>query len=128
MIQSLLSSEAISAVKFFGDSFLADNGYEAKTVAKTDIGNAKFFAAERILVPGKEAETFKLTLPLVRWVILKRIIPAVFPSYLQDKVLFCFPNILDILVVLKLSFYAFDKDIMKFAPIRLYKLKWLKYM
>jgi hypothetical protein len=58
---------------FFRNYFLADSEREIKVTA--DIDSAEYLAAEGVLVPGNEPGTFKHSSPLVRWLIIQRIIP-----------------------------------------------------
>jgi len=105
---------------FFRNYFLVDFGHEIKVTA--DINSAEYLAAEGVLVPGEEPGTFKLSSPLVRWLILQRVIPIVFPFHPRKDIPY-FKNSydLDIFRVLKYAVQSFDKDIISHACTRSYK-------
>jgi len=77
----------------------------------------------KVLVPGEETGAFKLSSPLVRWLILQRVIPIVFPSCPRNDIpFFKDSKVLDTLITLRLATKSFDKDIISLARIRSYKI------
>ncbi|PKY41195.1 hypothetical protein RhiirA4_441148 [Rhizophagus irregularis] len=79
MINSLLDDSAMTAVRFFRDYFLLEDvEYEVKIV---DTDSANFLAAEGVLIPVTERaeRVFRLSSPMVRNIVLQRVIPKVFP-------------------------------------------------
>ncbi|RGB29297.1 hypothetical protein C1646_672570 [Rhizophagus diaphanus] len=120
LVNSLNSPEARVALNFFRNNFLVDFGYEVKVT--TEINSAEYLASEGVLVPGEEAGAFKLSSPLVRWLILQRVIPNVFPSRPREEIPF-FKNSqdLDTLIALKFAVITFDKDIISLACFRSFK-------
>ncbi len=134
MKDALLKESARRAVKFFRTYFLANSDpivvtntdVITNTDAVTNTDLAQFLTAEGALLPDKEAGSFKISSPLVRWLILQRVIPMVFPS--SPKVDIPFRSIphtlatLDTLEVLKQSLCVFDKETMSWAPIRSFKV------
>ncbi|GBB94255.1 hypothetical protein RclHR1_02320010 [Rhizophagus clarus] len=120
LVQSLQSSKAKTALKFFREYFLPDADYEEKIVI--DITSAEFLTAEGVLVPGRRAGSFKLSSSLVRWLILQRVIPKAFPSCPHNEVPFYNSGDLNILSTLEYAVSSFDRDIIKLASIRSFKI------
>ncbi|RGB29791.1 hypothetical protein C1646_310438 [Rhizophagus diaphanus] len=121
LVKSLQSPKVKNVLDFFRNHFLVDFGHEINVDA--DINSAEYLASEGVLVPGKEAGSFKLSSPLVRWLILQRVIPIVFPSCPKEEIpLFRDSNDLDTLITLKLAIRSFDKDIIRLARLRSYKI------
>ncbi|CAG8521960.1 3793_t:CDS:2 [Ambispora gerdemannii] len=106
---------AIEYNNFFRANFLADIDFEPKKVVR-DIELAEFLAAEGVLFSGNETETFMISSPLVRWLILQRAISNVYsfcpqvenPFHLSSRTL-------DILGILKQVVRMFDKKIINLA-------------
>ncbi|CAB5381202.1 unnamed protein product [Rhizophagus irregularis] len=120
LVNSLKSPEAKDALNFFRNNFLVDVGYEVKVT--TDIDSAEYLASEGVLVPGEEAGAFKLSSPLVRWLILQRVIPNVFPSRPREEIpFFKDSQDLDTLIALKYAVKTFDKSIISLARFRSFK-------
>jgi hypothetical protein len=80
---------------------------------RTQMDLASFLAAEGVLTPGEYTGTFKISSPLVRWLILQRIIPRVFPTSPQTEVPYHSSRTLDILEALKQIVVIFDKEIIR---------------
>ncbi|CAB4480064.1 unnamed protein product [Rhizophagus irregularis] len=57
------------------ERILTDFGHKVKST------DAEYLADEGVLVRGEVVGSFKLSSPLVRWLILQHVIPAVFPSF-----------------------------------------------
>jgi len=119
MKESLLKVDTNTrhAVKLLRSDFLTniDPVYVTENNRNLDL----FLMAEGVLIPGEEAGTFKISLPLVRWLVLQQIIPQVFPSYPKIDVPYhSSPCMLDILRILKQTICIFDKEIMSLASIR----------
>ncbi|CAG8734422.1 46043_t:CDS:2, partial [Gigaspora margarita] len=70
-----------------------------------------FLTAEGVLVPGGDAGTFKISSPLVHWLVLQRIIPHMFPTSPKVEVPY-HPSTgnLDILEALKQIVSIFDQE------------------
>ncbi|RIA82228.1 hypothetical protein C1645_879297 [Glomus cerebriforme] len=121
LVNSLKSPEAKVALDFFRNYFLVDFGQEVKVT--TEIDSAEYLASEGVLVPCGEAGVFKLSSPLVRWLILQRVIPVIFPSCPRIDIPF-FKNSteLDTLLTLIPATKSFDKEIISFASVRSYKI------
>ncbi|CAG8610548.1 16725_t:CDS:2 [Funneliformis mosseae] len=121
LVNSLKGPENKDALNFFRNNFLVDFGHEVKVTI--DINSAESLASEGVLVPAEEAGAFKLSSPLIRWLILQRVIPIVFPSCPRNDVpFFKDSKVLDTLVTLKLATKSLDKDIISLARIRSYKI------
>ena len=80
---------------------------------RTQMDLALFLTAEGVLTPGEDAGTFKISSPLVRWLILQRIIPRVFPTSPEKEVPYHSSCTLDTLEALKQIVVVFDKEIIK---------------
>lgn len=120
LVRTLLNPEAKNAVNFFRNHFLVDFGHEMNVT--TDINSAEYLAYEGVLVPGEHAGFFKLSSPLVRWLILQRVIPNVFPSRPREEIPFYKDSqYLDTLFTLKFAVKSFDKDIISLASFRSFK-------
>jgi len=120
LVNSLKSLETKDVLNFFRNNFLVDFGHEVKVT--TDVNSAEYLASEGVLVPGEEAGAFKLSSPLVRWLILQRVIPNVFPSRPREDIpFFKDSQNLDTLLTLKLAVKSFDKDIISLACFRSFK-------
>ncbi|CAG8531408.1 9965_t:CDS:2, partial [Funneliformis mosseae] len=103
-------------VSFLMDAIILDMN------VTTDINSAEYLASEGVLVPGEEAGAFKLPSPLVRWLILQRVIPNVFPSRPREEIpFFKDSQDLDTLIALEFTVKSFDKDIISFARFRSFK-------
>lgn len=108
------------AMKLFRSNFLSN--IEPVPVADDQMDLALFLTAEGVLVPGEEAGTFKISSPLVRWLILQRVIPKVFPSSPKVEVPYrSSPRTLDILEILKQAVCTFDRGNMNLAYLRSFK-------
>jgi hypothetical protein len=83
LVRTLLSHDAKNAVNFFRNHFLVDFGHEMKIT--TDIKSAEYLAYEGVLAPGEQAGLFKLSSPLVRWLVLQRVIPNVLYFHLVQR-------------------------------------------
>src|SRR2546423_237112 len=120
LVKSLKKPKSKSALNFFRDHFLVDFGHEINVT--TDIDNAEYLASEGVLVPGEVAGSFRLSSPLVRWLILQRVIPIVFPSCPKQEIP-CYRDStdLDTLYALKLAVQSFDKNIIGLARFRSFK-------
>ncbi|RGB41798.1 hypothetical protein C1646_684852 [Rhizophagus diaphanus] len=123
LVRTLLKPEAKNAVNFFRNHFLIDFGHEMNITTDIDsINSAEYLAYEGVLVPGEHAGFFKLSSPLVRWLILQRVIPNVFPSCPKEEIPFYKDSqYLDTLFTLKFAVKSFDKDIIKLASFRSFK-------
>ena len=120
LVLSLQKPKSKNALNFFRDHFLVDFGHEINVT--TDINSAEYLASEGVLVPGEEAGAFKLSSPLVRWLILQRVIPNVFPSRPREEIpFFKDSQDLDTLIALKFAVKTFDKDIISLARFRSFK-------
>ncbi|PKK72017.1 hypothetical protein RhiirC2_777679 [Rhizophagus irregularis] len=120
LVRTLLNPEAKNAVNFFRNHFLVDFGHEINVT--TDINSAEYLAYEGVLVPGEYAGFFKLSSPLVRWLIVQRVIPNVFPSRPREEIPFYKDSqYLDTLFTLKFAVKSFDKDIISLASFRSFK-------
>nr|CAG8507490.1 6128_t:CDS:2 [Entrophospora candida] len=124
MVNTLLEPRYKNAMDFFRSNFLVDIGLEFKKVPNIDnIELAEFLAAEGVLLPGRSPETFKISSPLVRWLILSRVIPKVYPSCPQVEIPFhSSSNTLDILEVLKQVVRIFDKKIIEVTSCHSFKM------
>jgi len=78
MKNALLRDDSKHAMKLFRSDFLANINHVS--VADNQKYLALFLTAEGVLVPGKNLSTFKISLPLVHWLVLQQVIPKVFPS------------------------------------------------
>jgi hypothetical protein len=120
LVQTLLAPVAKNVMNFFRNHFLVDFGHETDVTA--DINSAEYLAYEGVLVPGEQAGLYKLSSPLVRWLILQRVIPNVFPSRPREDIpFFKDSQDLDTLIALKLAVKSFDKDIISLACFRSFK-------
>ena len=120
MVISLQKPKSKNALNFFQDHFLVDFGHEINVT--TDINSAEYLASEGVLVPGEKAGAFKLSSPLVRWLILQRVIPNAFPSCPREEIpFFNDSQYLDTLIVLKLAVKSFDRNIISLARLRSFK-------
>ncbi|CAG8594597.1 10798_t:CDS:2, partial [Cetraspora pellucida] len=121
MKESLLrdGTDIRRAVKLIRTDFLVSNDPIYVADNKNDL--ALFLTAEGVLVPGEDAGTYKISSPLVHWLVLQRIIPHVFPTSPQTEVPYhSSPRTLDIFKVLKQTVLVFDKEIIK--SLRSYKV------
>lgn len=110
MVQSLWGSKAKNAMDFFRKNFLVDFGHEVNPTIDTN--DAEYLADEGVLVPGEVVGSFKLSSPLVRWLILQHVIPAVFSSCPSSNIPFLVgTRNLDTLYALRLAIKYFDKDV-----------------
>ncbi|CAG8598194.1 2444_t:CDS:2, partial [Ambispora gerdemannii] len=101
-----------SAVSLFRSDFLASFGPIYVAEKQRDL--ARFLTAEGVLIPGNVSGTFEVSSPLVRWLILQRIIPRLFPTSPQMEVPYhSSPRTLDTFNVLKQTVRVFDKEIIK---------------
>jgi hypothetical protein len=75
LVHSLQKPKSRNALNFFRKHFLVDFGHEVNVT--TDINSAEYLASEGVLIPGERAGSFKLSSPLMRWLILQRVIPVV---------------------------------------------------
>ncbi|CAG8686291.1 6922_t:CDS:2, partial [Cetraspora pellucida] len=97
------------AVSFFRSDFLASFGPIYVTEKQRDL--ALLLTAEGVLIPGNDSGTFEISSPLVRWLILQRIIPRLFPTSPQTEVPYNpSTNTLDVPEVLKQVTCVFDKE------------------
>ncbi|CAG8459020.1 4837_t:CDS:2 [Cetraspora pellucida] len=107
------------AVNLIRSDFLINNDPIYVAENKKDL--VLFLTAEGVLVPGEDAGTFKISSPLVHWLLLQRIIPHVFPTSPQTEVPYhSSPHTLDIFKVLKQTVLVFDKETIK--SLRSYKI------
>ncbi|RHZ83804.1 hypothetical protein Glove_87g232 [Diversispora epigaea] len=105
------------AVKLLRTNFMSNIDFVP--VAENQMDLAFFLTAEGVLIPGEDFGTFKISSPLVRWLILQRIIPQVFPSSPKVEVPYhSSSQTLDILEILKQAIRTFDKENMGLAFIR----------
>ncbi|RHZ47929.1 hypothetical protein Glove_564g63 [Diversispora epigaea] len=101
-----------NAVKFIQSDFLVNN--DPVYVVETKRHLAKFLTAEGVLVSGKNSGTFKISSPLVHWLVFQRIIPQVFPTSPKVEVpRHSTTGALDILNALKLVVCVFDQETIK---------------
>ncbi|RHZ81155.1 hypothetical protein Glove_123g146 [Diversispora epigaea] len=100
------------AVNLIRSDFLVNNDPIYVAENKKDL--ALFLTAEGILVPGEDAGTFKISSPLVHWLVLQRIIPQVFPTSPKVEVPY-YPSTgtLDIFKALKQVICVFDQETIK---------------
>ncbi|GBC02839.1 hypothetical protein RclHR1_04850007 [Rhizophagus clarus] len=120
LVISLQKPKSKNALNFFRDHFLVDFGHEINVT--TDIDSAEYLASEGVLVPGEKARAFKLSSPLMRWLILQRAIPNAFSFCPKDKIpFFTDSQYLDTLIVLKLAVKSFDRNIISLAHLRSFK-------
>ncbi|CAG8809104.1 7945_t:CDS:2, partial [Gigaspora rosea] len=107
------------AVNLIRSDFLVNN--DSIQIAENKKDLALFLTAEGVLVPEEVAGTFKISSPLVHWLLLQRIIPHVFPTSPQTDVPYhSSPRTLDVFKVLKQTVLVFDKEIIK--SLRSYKI------
>ncbi|CAG8754795.1 15930_t:CDS:2, partial [Cetraspora pellucida] len=112
MKDALLNENSVDAMKLFRSDFLAN--FDPVLVTGNKRNLALFLTAEGVLVPGDNDGTFKISSPLVRWVVLQQIIPHVFPTSPKVDVPY-HPStgILDIFEVLKQVIRVFDQETIK---------------
>ncbi|POG59774.1 hypothetical protein GLOIN_2v1818019 [Rhizophagus irregularis DAOM 181602=DAOM 197198] len=86
IINSLLDSSAMTAVRFFRDYFLLEDVEHEVKIVDTD--SADFLAAEGVLIPVTERaeRAFRLSSPMVRNIVLQRVILKVFPFCPQKDI------------------------------------------
>ncbi|CAG8754991.1 5806_t:CDS:2, partial [Dentiscutata heterogama] len=114
MKESLLRDDTDTrrAVNLIRSDFLVNNDPIYVAENKKDL--ALFLTAEGVLVPGEDAGTFKISSPLVHWLVLQRIIPQAFPTSPKVEVpYYSSTGTLDILKALKQVVCVFDREIMK---------------
>ncbi|PKC68839.1 hypothetical protein RhiirA1_440353 [Rhizophagus irregularis] len=85
MINSLLDSSAMTAVRFFRDYFLLEDVEHEVKIVDTD--SADFLAAEGVLIPVTERaeRAFRLSSPMVRNIVLQRVIPKSIIKYACER-------------------------------------------
>ncbi|CAG8579474.1 12231_t:CDS:2, partial [Cetraspora pellucida] len=100
------------AINFIRSDFLVNNDPIYVAENKKDL--ALFLTAKGVLVPGGDAGTFKISSPLVHWLVLQRIIPHMFLTSLKVEVPY-HPSTgnLDILEALKQIVSIFDQETIK---------------
>ncbi|CAG8768333.1 12030_t:CDS:2, partial [Racocetra fulgida] len=112
MKDALLNENSVDAMKQFRSDFLAN--FDPIFVAGNKRNLALFLTAEGVLVPGDNDGTFKISSPLVRWMVLQQIIPHVFlTSPKVDVPYHPSTGTLDIFEVLKQVIRVFDRETIK---------------
>lgn len=120
MIEALKHHIAKPALDLFRSKFLGSA--DSKMVQGVEIKLAEFLAAEGVLLPTEESETFKVSSPLVASLILLHVIPSVFPSAPLIDVPERSDNSIDTLKVLQEAICCFDKDIICHASKHSFKI------
>ncbi|CAI2195461.1 5561_t:CDS:2, partial [Funneliformis geosporum] len=123
MVNTLLKKNSKRAVDFFRFYFMTDINPRYIYVVE-NVKLAEFLAAEGVLLPCDEHNKFRIASPLIRWMILQRVIPEVYPSCPSEDIPFDLedPEALDMFNVLKLAICTFDKEIIRFAVKNSYKI------